>query len=109
MGKMVSAVKADAKINIDVNVGHLHRLQQLLLMVTADKTEKELDLLKDVMEKKDKDRLEHWMELFFFLTYFINEIETKAEEQNQTTQIDIDTYAENIKKRMDKTFNLKTD
>ena len=109
MGQMVKAVKEDAKINFDLHVGYLHRLQQLLVFVTAGKTDKDVELFKEIAEKKDKDRLEHWMELAVFLTHFINDIETKAEQTGQIVDIDIDDYTKKVKSMVDKNLTTKTD
>jgi hypothetical protein len=109
MAQMVKAVKEDAKMNIEVHVGHLHRLQQLVLFVSNGKTEKELQDFKTIIENKEKDRIEHWMELVIFLTYFIKLIEDKAEETGQLTEIDLDAYIEKVKNFTEQNTTPKKD
>ena len=109
MGQMIKAVKADAKINFDIHVGYLHRLQQLLVYITADKTEKDVELFKEITETKDKDRLEHWMELTVFLTHFINDIETKAEQTGQVIDMDVDEYTKKVKDMVNNNLKPKVD
>jgi hypothetical protein len=109
MGQMVKAVKQDAKVNIEMTVGHLHRFQQLLLFVSNGKTEKELQHFKTIIENEEKDKIEHWMELVVFLTYFIKIIEDKAEETGQLTEIDLDAYVEKIKNFTEQNTTPKKD
>jgi gluconate kinase len=109
MAQMVKAVKEDAKINFEIHVGYLHRLQQLLVYITGDKTEKDVELFKQIVESEDKTRLEHWMELTVFLTHFINDIETKAEQTGQIVDIDIDEYTKNVKNMVEKNLKPKKD
>jgi hypothetical protein len=109
MGQMVSAVKADAKVNVEMTVGHLHRFQQLLIFVSNGKTEKELQDFKTIIENKEKDKIEHWMELIIFLTYFIKTVEDNAEKTGQLTEIDLDEYAQKIKNFTEQNTTPKTD
>lgn len=93
----INVLKENAEVDVKITPGHLHRLQQLMMIAISDKSQEELDkmnsILNEAASNNDKEKLkelDEWMHPVIFIISFIKEIETKAVDQGLTYEKEID-------------------
>jgi hypothetical protein len=81
---IVKMFKQDAIIPIDIGPNFVRRIQQLLIFITADLPQEELDNFYELVKKGEQKFSEDWMEHVFTLTVLLGNIETVAEKNGMT-------------------------
>ena len=81
---IVKMYNQDAIIPIDVGPGFIRRIQQLLIYITADLSQEELDNFYEMIRKGETKFTEDWMEHVYTLTALLGNIETIAEKNGMT-------------------------
>ena len=83
----IKMIKNDAIIKIEIGTEFLQKLQHLLLHITNDVSNEQLEEYKKLIEEKE-ELTEEWMESLYTISVLLREIETKAIEQGFTYDID---------------------
>lgn len=85
----VKMLKKDALIPITVGSGFFQKLQSVLLYLTEERTDEELNLFKTLSEKGEEFP-EPWMDHLYTMIVIIKELETAAELNNMIVNSSID-------------------
>lgn len=90
----IKLIKPEAIIDIKVGTGFLQRIQHVLIFLAKDLTPEQL-----AQYKKESDEkipfTEEWMDHVTTLSTLLKEIETKADEQGFSYEVDATTEGEN--------------
>lgn len=104
---LIKMVKKDAIVDVKIGAGMLQLIHQSIMLLTKDRTPEDLEKFKKEMEAFNSSPLEvsfseDWMSIIMTLSLLVKEIETKAVEQNLTTEIPLEdlikSFEQNAKK-----------
>lgn len=76
--------KQDAIVPIEVGPAFIRRIQQLLIFITADLPQEELDKFYEMVKNGEKEFNQDWMEHVYTLTALLGNIEVVAERNGMT-------------------------
>ena len=85
----IRMIKKDAVINISIGSSFFQKLQSILLYITEDKTDEELNQFKSLCEKKEEFP-EPWMDHLYTMIVIIKELENSAELNDMIISSSID-------------------
>lgn len=88
----VQMIKKDAIINVQISSGFLQKLQQMLAALIAERTDEEIENLKQLMESKPQEITEEWMEHIVILVTLVNGIQNEAIKQGATYEVSPDQF-----------------
>jgi hypothetical protein len=89
----VKMIKKDAKISITLGTSFISDIQGLLLFILADKTEEDINALKEAIQSSEDGEIdfpEDWMRHVHMITSLLKEIEAIADRTNQVIEKDIE-------------------
>jgi hypothetical protein len=86
----IQMLKKDAQINITVSTGYLQKIQQMLIFLVGQRTEQEMETLKDLITSNATELPEEWMEHIALLSSLITTIEQQAISQGATYEVPVD-------------------
>lgn len=89
MKNTYTGIKTDATFDITVGGNTLVNFQKLLLFITADKTQEEIQEAYEKIMKQDFE--EEWIQHYAFIAYMINYIESVAKDKGLTVEEDLDS------------------
>lgn len=89
---LVKVIKQDALVNIKVGTGFIQKLQNLLMYIAQDLSEEQLEVYKNLTEKKE-EYTEDWMNHLYTVSILLKEIEDQAEIQNFISENNIEDIA----------------
>ena len=87
MEPKIKMIKHDAVIKIEIGTAFVKKIQQLLFFIANDKTKEQLEEYRKLVEEK-KDLPEEWMQHLYTISILISEVETQADKQGFTYDID---------------------
>ncbi len=87
MSQVVKVFKNDALIKIEVGVGFIRKLQDILMYFVTSVNQDQMLEYKNLIENS-KPFTEPWMDHLTTITSLINHIEEKAIEQNLTDDVE---------------------
>lgn len=82
-------IKKDASIPVTIGAGFFQKLQSVLLYLTEERTDEELNHFKTLSEKGEEFP-EPWMDHLFTMIILTRELENAAESNNMTVNSSID-------------------
>lgn len=88
----VQMIKKDAIINVQISSGFLQKLQQMLAALITQRTDEEIENLKQLMESKPQEITEEWMEHIVVLVTLVNGIQNEAIKQGATYEASPDQF-----------------
>lgn len=90
MANVITMIKKDAVVNLQIGTGFLQKIQQVLAGIVSEHTEEELQEFQALVEKNETDFPEDWMDHIYTLSLFIRTVEAEAVKQGATYEQDLD-------------------
>lgn len=91
----VKMIKKDAIISINVGVGFLQKLHEMLAFLVAERTQEEIEQYRNLVNEITTEFPEPWMDHLYYVTSLIRNIEDEAVKQNMTYDKEVDTSIQN--------------